>query len=133
MFQVRIQTKLISPSSWIPDHEIFSLLNWHSQLVKVTGDGAIVRVLTDRRRLWLAILRMTILIGQIKNGNFFAQTFLKSALDLNFNQKKNFLASHKFIPRDFIPNKDMSSNRGEYALGQAYYDKYWLLPRNSAW
>ena len=51
MFQVRIQTKLISPSSWVPDYEIFSLLNWHSQLVKVTGDGAIVRVLTDRRRL----------------------------------------------------------------------------------
>jgi actin related protein 2/3 complex subunit 5 len=28
-----------------------NLLNWHSQLVKITGDGAIVRVLTDRRRL----------------------------------------------------------------------------------
>ena len=128
MFQVRIQTKLISPSSWIPDHEIFSLLNWHSQLVKVTGDGAIVRVLTDRRRLWLAILRMTILIGQIKNISHFV------CPRPELQSKKNFLASHKFIPRDFIPNKDMSSNRGEYALGQAYYDKYWLLlPRNSAW
>jgi len=28
-----------------------NLLNWHSQLVKMAGDGAIVRVLTDRRRL----------------------------------------------------------------------------------
>ena len=88
----------------------------------MTGDGAIVRVLTDRRRLWLAdcmaILRMMILIGQIKNRKLFRT---KSVLDLNFNQQ-NFLASHKFIPRDFIPK--MACHQSVVnAQGKAYDKK----------
>ena len=74
----------------------------------------------------MAFLRMTILIGQIKNRKIFRT---KSALDLNFNQK-NFLASHKFIPRDFIPKNGMTSSINVNASGPAY-DSLLITPTES--
>ena len=83
---------------WEAHNFIFSLLNWHSQLVKITGDGAMVRVLTDRRRLWLVKYFCERRFWLVKSKNR-KKLFLRPKLQ----SKKNFLASHKFIPRDFIP------------------------------